>query len=190
MAAESQSASSALEAFDPTLDHFARFGLAAGWKLDRDALEDRYLAGSRRVHPDRHATADAATRRSALEHSAALNQAYAVLRDPVRRAEYLVKLGGVDLDSSDPVTGAPKPAQAFLIEMIELRERLEEVAKAGEDALEQLHDEVERELEGVFDRAVAALESDHGRGDIRAAAAALVHRRYLARFLDEIDAAS
>lgn len=185
MAAESQSASS-IEAFDATLDHFARFGLPPRWKLDREVLESRYLEQSRRVHPDRHATADAATRRAALEHSAALNEAYAVLRDRVRRAEYLVKLGGIDLDSSDPHTGAPTPEQSFLIEMIDRRERLEQAAGAGEDELAQLHDEVESELEAVFDEAIAALE----REDIRAAAAALVRRRYLARFLDEVSSLS
>jgi molecular chaperone HscB len=185
VAAESQSASS-IETFDATLDHFARFGLARSWKLDRDALEGRYLELSRRVHPDRHAGADAATRRAALEHSAALNEAYAVLRDRVRRAEYLVKLGGIDLDSSEPKTGAPRPEQSFLIEMIDRRERLEEIAKQGEDALAELHDEVESEREAVFEAAIAALD----RGDIQAAAAALVQRRYLARFLDEVAAAS
>ena len=185
MAAESQSASE-LEDFDPTLDHFARLGLSRAWTIERDALEDRYLTESRRVHPDRHATADAGTRRRAMEHSSALNIAYQVLRDPVKRAEYLVKLGGVDLDSSDPQTGAPHPDQAFLIEMIERRERLAEVASAGADALEELRDEVDEEADEVFGRALAALAEQ----DISAAAAALVHRRYLQRFLDEIDAAA
>lgn len=191
MAAESQSASSSLEAFDATLDHFARFGLARRWQLDRDALEDRYLEVSRRVHPDRHANADAATRRAALEHSAALNEGYAVLRDGVRRAEYLVKLGGIDLDSSDPKTGAPHPEQSFLIEMIERREQLEHLIETGadEDALDELRDDVQAELESMLDRAIAGLQFDHERGDVRAAAAALVHRRYLQRFLSEIDAA-
>jgi molecular chaperone HscB len=201
VAAESQSASSSLEPFDATLDHFARFGLARRWQLDRDALEDRYLEGSRRVHPDRHANADSATRRAALEHSAALNEGYAVLRDPVRRAEYLVKLGGVDLDSSDPKTGAPHPEQSFLIEMIEHREQLEQVTEqADDDALTQLRDAVETELERTLDRAIAALQLGLGDGlgdglgenvrgeSVRAAAAALVHRRYLQRFLSEIDA--
>lgn len=183
MAAESRSASSSLEAFDATLDHFARFGLARRWQLDRDALEDRYLEVSQRVHPDRHANADAATRRAALEHSAALNEGYAILRDGVRRAEYLVKLGGIDLDSSDPQTGAPHPEQSFLIEMIERREQLDD---ATQDALGELRDEVEAELEATLDRAIAALQL----GDVRAAAAALVHRRYLQRFLTEIDTAS
>jgi molecular chaperone HscB len=186
VAAESLSASEGLAPFDPSLDHFARLGLARGHAIDRDALEDRYLASSRRVHPDRFAGADASTRRAALEHSAALNEAYRVLRDAVLRAEYLVRLGGVDLDSSDPHTGAPHPEQRFLIEMIERRERLEDVVGAGADALAELRDEVEAELEQVFARAVAALDHD----DVRAAAAALVHRRYLRRFLDEVDAAA
>jgi molecular chaperone HscB len=192
VAAESRSASSSLEAFDATLDHFARFGLARRWQLDRDTLEDAYLEASRRVHPDRHANADAGTRRAALEHSAALNEGYAVLRDPVRRAEYLVKLGGIDLDSSDPKTGAPHPEQAFLIEMIERREQLENLVEnrsSDEAALGELRDDDEAELDTTLDRAIAALHPDHGRGDVRAAAAALVHRRYLQRFLTEIDAA-
>jgi molecular chaperone HscB len=185
VAAESQSASR-LAAFDPSLDHFARLGLERGWRVDRNALEDSYLARSREVHPDRHAGADAATRRAALEHSSALNEAYRVLRDGVRRAEYLVKLGGVDLDSSDPESGAPHPNQEFLIEMIERREHLGQVVAAGEDALAELRDEVEEEADAVFDLAIAALGAD----DVQAAAAALVHRRYLQRFLDEIDAAA
>lgn len=189
VAAENRSASEgALDRFDPTLDHFTRLGLERDWKIDRDALESGYLERSRRYHPDRHVGADSATRRAAVEHSSALNQAYRTLRDPVARAEYLVKLGGIDLDSSDPHSGAPHPDQAFLIEMIERRERLEpiiELRDAGQDALDELHDEVEDELEEVFDGAVAAL----ARNDIQAAAAALVHGRYLRRFIDEIDRA-
>ncbi|WP_181198315.1 Fe-S protein assembly co-chaperone HscB [Enhygromyxa salina] len=185
MAAESQSASELDPGLEGALDHFARLGLERGWRIDRDALEDNYLARSRSDHPDRHAGADARTRRVALERSAANNEAYRVLRDPVRRAEYLVKLGGIDLDSSDPQTGAPHPEQSFLIEMIERRDRLEELTTGGEDALAELRDEVDEELDAVFATAVDALDG----GDTQAAAAALVQRRYLQRFLDEIDAA-
>jgi molecular chaperone HscB len=178
----------ALEPFDSGLDHFARLGLDRAWRLDRNALEDAYLARSRRYHPDRHAGGDSATRRSALEHSSAINEAYQVLRDRVRRAEYLVKLGGVDLDSSDPrppLMGAPHPEQSFLIEMIDRRDQLGEVDPANADErLDELQQEIEAELEDVFDDAVAALE----RGDTRAAATALVHRRYLQRFADEVSA--
>ncbi len=201
MAAESQSRSDpGLPRVDPSHDHFARLGLARTWKIDRDALESNYLERSRLTHPDRFAAADSSTRRAAMEQSAALNEAYRVLRDPVARAEYLVKLGGIDLDSSDPHTGAPHPNQAFLIEMIERRDELDD---ASPEQLAALRERVEEELDEVFSSAIAALQpraadealqpgraDEANAGEIRRAAAALVHRRYLRRFLDELDAAA
>ncbi len=94
------------------------------------------------------------------------------------RAEYLVKLGGIDLDSSDPRTGAPRPTQEFLIEMIELRERLAE----GEAAA--VREEIEARAEQSLDAGIAAL----ARGEVAVAARELVARRYFQRFLDEVDA--
>jgi molecular chaperone HscB len=113
-----------------------------------------------------------------MERSSQINAGYRVLRDPVLRAEYLIKLGGVDLDSSDPRTGAPHPTQAFLIEMIELRERL------AEGQVEGLREEVEARADAALDAAIAALD----RGEVRGAAEQLVARRYFQRFMDEVDA--
>jgi len=163
------------------LDHFARHGLDRGFVIDREALERAYLERASQAHPDRVVGESSDVRRAAMEASAAINSAYRVLRDRVARAEYLVALAGVDLDSSDRQGGAPHPDQAFLIEMIERRELLED---ADGPRLASLRDEVEAETEGVFDAAVAALAA----GQTRQAALALVHRRYLKRFLDEIDA--
>lgn len=169
---------------DPAADYFQIFSLERGYAIDRDALEQRYLELARAVHPDRFVGAPSGERRLAMERSSALNEAYRALRDPVRRAEYLVKLGGVDLESSDPGTGAPKPDQAFLIEMIELREQLEE-AGDDEDAIDALRDAIETRADECLDEAVDAL----GRAEIAAAARALVVHRYLRRFLEEVDAA-
>ncbi|MCA9683528.1 MAG: Fe-S protein assembly co-chaperone HscB [Myxococcales bacterium] len=182
MAAENRSASEGLEPFDPGLDHFARLGLQPTLELDRDALEVAYLARSRVVHPDRHVGADAGTRRLAMEHSAALNGAYQVLGNRITRAEYLVKLGGIDLDSSDPVGGAPHPSQAFLIDMIERREQLAEI-EDDPDRVDDLREQVEAEARQVLARGEAALKAQ----DVRGAAAELVHHRYLRRFLEELE---
>ncbi len=166
-------------------DHFARLGLEPGFRLDRDALERAYLERAAAAHPDRVATASSELRRAALEDSAAINAAYRVLRDPVARAEYLVLLAGIDLDSNDRERGAPHPEQTFLVDMIERRETL---AELGGDAagLEALRERVEGERDELFAAGLDAL----ARADTRAAALALVHRRYLQRLLDEIDAAS
>ncbi len=164
-------------------DHFARLGLPRRHALDREALETAYLQLAQKVHPDRFVGAPSGEKRAAMERSAALNEGYRILRDPVLRAEYLCKLGGVDLDSSDPHGGAPKMDQAFLVEMIERREEVAQAQQRGAAAIAKLRDRVEDELEEALDAAVDALEAEQ----VDPAARALVKRRYLQRLLDEID---
>jgi len=159
-------------------DYFGLLGLERRWPLDRAALERSYLERSQASHPDGFVGQDSGTQRAAMERSSQLNQGYRILRDPVLRAEYLVKLGGIDLDSSDPRTGAPRPGQDFLIEMIELRERL------AEGDVSAVQGEIEARAEQSLDAGIAALD----RGDITVAARELVARRYFQRFLDEVDA--
>lgn len=168
------------------MDHFARLGLPRAYAIDRDALEDAYLSLAQKWHPDRFAGADSGQRRAAMETSAAVNEGYRVLRDPVRRAEYLCKLHGVDVDSSDERGGAPKMDQAFLIEMIERREQVADARDGGADALRRLRGSVDDEAEQVLDDAIDALEAEQ----VDTAARALVRRRYLQRLLEEIDTAT
>jgi molecular chaperone HscB len=165
-------------------DHFSRLGLVRGFVIDREALEQAYLERAGQAHPDRVVGASSEVRRAAMEDSVAINAAYRVLRDPVARAEYLVALAGIDLDSNDRERGAPHPEQAFLIEMIERRDQLDSLEHAGAEPLASLREGVEAEIDECFDAALAALAADA----IPQAALALVHRRYLQRFLDEIDA--
>lgn len=162
-----------------SVDYFGLFGLERRWRVDRGAIERKYLELSQAAHPDNVVGESVAVQRAAMERSSLINSAYRVLRDPVARAEYMVKLGGIDMDSVDPDAGAPHPSQAFLIEMIDLRERL---AEGQED---RVRDEIESRADAALDAAVEALD----RGDVRAAAEQLVARRYFQRFLDEVDPA-
>ena len=164
-------------------DCFERLGLARRFGLERDAIEKAYLERAQVVHPDRFATATGGEQRAAMEASAALNEAYRIVRDPVRRAEYLCKLAGIDVDSNDPRQGAPAMSQVFLVEMIERREQLEDARAQGASALEALRQGVEDEVDDALDKAVRALDAD----DPQDAARSLVERRYLQRLLDEID---
>lgn len=163
------------------MDHFERLGQPRRYALDRDALERAYLERAAAAHPDRVTSDDASRKRAAMEASAAINEAYRTLRDPVKRAEYLVKLGGRDLDVTDPQMGAPQMPQAFLIEMIEHRERLAQAQAQG--SLDEMRDDVEVQESEALKQAVAALDTN----DNEAAARHLVVRRYLQRLLDEID---
>ena len=97
------------------VDHFETFGLPRTWRIDKGDLEQRYLELSRTVHPDKFV--DSTEKRVAMERAARVNEGYRTLRDPVKRAEFLVGLGGIHLDSSDPERGAPKMDAVFLADM-------------------------------------------------------------------------
>ena len=69
-----------------TPNHFERLGLPRRFSLSTAEVEREYLARSRAVHPDFHRLGAAGEERATTELSARLNEAYATLRDPFRRA--------------------------------------------------------------------------------------------------------
>ena len=91
------------------MTHFEIFNLPASVDLDVKALEAKHRELSLATHPDRLVNADARERRIAAEKSAALNEAIKVLRDPVRRAFYVLELKGVKLDTEDAAAKVKMP---------------------------------------------------------------------------------
>lgn len=166
------------------MNHFEVFGLSPTLELDVKALEQKLRELSLAHHPDRVATADARTRLAALEKTTALNDAFKVLKDPVRRAFYVLKLKGVDLDSEAAAAKAAMPLE-FLEEVMERREQLEAL-KARKDVTRAraMADEIEQAKSTAFQRAKAALAGD----DVTEAAHQLGRVRYFTRFVEEVEA--
>jgi molecular chaperone HscB len=101
---------------------FDVFDLAPKFHLDGAALEARYFERSKQVHPDRFAKASARERMQALQQTTLLNDAYRVLKNDGKRAEYLLKLEGLDV--TDERAQSVKPDPELLLEMMELNEQL------------------------------------------------------------------
>jgi molecular chaperone HscB len=119
---------------DFSADHFSLFHLPRRYRVDAALLEREYLALQSAIHPDRHAAGGDAGRRLALQASARVNEAYATLRDPAARGEYLLGLHGVE-SLAETDTAMPMD---FLLEQLERRETIEEArAKGDHPALEQ-----------------------------------------------------
>ena len=111
-------------------------------------MERNYLRRSREVHPDFHQLSAGSEQRASTELSALLNDAYATLRDPFRRAEYLLQLEG-----GPTAAEAKATAPEFLEEMLELRMEIEELRAAGEresPALAAMEEQLARRREALL----------------------------------------
>lgn len=171
--------------------HFDMFELPPSFDVDVPQLERRFRELSLQLHPDRFAQADARERRLSLEQTTALNDAYKTLKDPSRRAFYLLKLHGVDLDREDSGTQKGMPAE-FLEEILELREELEGAITAKDltRAMAMAVDVTARQREALTE-AATALRALHDGADepalVKKASHALGRVRYFTRFLEQVE---
>lgn len=163
-------------------DFFELFGLPRTYDLDPAQLRRAYLNLARSIHPDRIASASPDAARMSMRLSAQLNQAFEVLSDPVRRAEYLLELAGGRSATED--RSVPPHV---LEESLELREALEEARAAGnETSLAALRAEIERRhaehLSRIQELARAMPGGEPQRAELRAELNAM---RYYQRMLEQ-----
>lgn len=166
---------------DFSRNHFELFGLPARYRIDAGALERAYRELQSAVHPDRFASAGDTEKRLALQASARVNEAYRALRDPVVRAEYLLRLRGVDATSE---TDTRLPV-AFLTRQLERREAADEASAEGDArALAKLIDEVRGDAADLAVEVERALDGD----DAEAARMPVRELRFLAKVADDLEA--
>ena len=162
-------------------NHFQIFGVPARFELDLAALEARYRELQREVHPDRFAGASQAEQRVSMQLATRVNEAYQTLKSPLKRAEYLLKLQGVDPEFE---TNTAMPA-GFLADQMERRERLGEAADAADwEKLLALSSSLRLDLDSLLGRIERQLDA----GDWGEAAATLRQLKFLEKFGEEIDA--
>lgn len=147
------------------IHHFQRLGLPTTYRLDLGELERAYLSWSRELHPDFFQLRPEADRQLSLSLSASLNDAYRTLKDPIRRAEYLLQLRGGPTASQER-----SMPEGFLEDVLELRMEIEEIKQAGEERTadrrkleERLHQERASAMEEVA-ALFGALESSEESG--------------------------
>jgi molecular chaperone HscB len=133
-------------------NYFTLMGLAPQFALSLSDLEKRYIALQREHHPDRAVGKSTEERTKAIELSMRVNDAYDTLKSPLSRAEYLLELQGIFVNSeSDSV----KPSPELLMETMELREQLAEIddGRSLKTAMDDIKASMARcitELEGAF----------------------------------------
>ncbi|KAK9842317.1 hypothetical protein WJX81_006339 [Elliptochloris bilobata] len=82
-------------AHSTALTHFELLGVPhQTFSLDSAELEQKYRALQFRLHPDKAASGSKEAQKDSAEQSTLVNQAYAVLKSPLKRALYLLELRG------------------------------------------------------------------------------------------------
>ncbi|HUF93323.1 MAG TPA: Fe-S protein assembly co-chaperone HscB [Candidatus Limnocylindria bacterium] len=114
------------------MDYFEVFGLPRKLGIDTAALQRRFYELAREHHPDFHQASAPAALARAEEASALVNAAYRALRDPIARAEYLVRLEE-GRDTKEGAAVKPKAPPELLAEMFEIQEALSEARVGGLD---------------------------------------------------------
>ena len=164
------------------VDPFETLGIAPSFDVDLPSVEKRYRELARVLHPDRHVAGAPGERRIALGRAADVNEAWRLVRDPIRRAEALLRRSGVKVEEGKE----PKADPEFLMEMMEQREALSEARASGEPAkVEVLAGDIREREKDVLVRIATAFASS---GPLDNVLPLLGELRYYRRFLDEVSA--
>ena len=158
---------------------FELFDVPALFKQDRAVLDARWKDLQREAHPDKFAAQGIAAQRIAMQWSVRINEAYARLKDPLKRAIYLCELNGAPINAHTNTTMPP----AFMMMQIEWREALDEASTAAE--LEKISDEAAHYERGQLSKIEQLIDVTH---DYAGAANAVRALMFVARFVGEIEA--
>jgi len=173
----------------PTPDYYRFFGLEQKLDLDTEALQKRFYELSRQLHPDRYTRKPEAERQYSLEGTAILNGAYRTLRDPVKRAEYVLKRNGFESGAERSRNVAPD----LLEEVFELNMAVEELHSGDDSVRPQLEQAREKfvglrgEIDASLGQLFQAYDSNPGREALEPIRAALDRRKYIQNLIDQVD---
>ena len=169
-------------------DFYEIFGLPRSLDLSLDDLQRRFYDLSRKLHPDRFMQKPEAERQLALDMSSALNDAYRTLKDPIKRAQYLLTLEGFDIGEQRSKDVPPE----LLEEVFELNMALEEM-RGGDDSARPQLEEAEKYFAGMLaasDQELAALFAKYdvlqSRDELGQIRNVLNRRKYISNLVSEV----
>jgi molecular chaperone HscB len=140
-------------------NYFEFIGLPVSFCIDLTALTDQSRELQKTLHPDRYAHLSAQEQRLAMQYTAYLNEGIATLRSPLLRAQYLLVLKGIDTAAESSTSIEPM----FLMQQMELRERLEDIPHHADpySELESLENEVGALLVNLRNEFAQAYQSEN-----------------------------
>lgn len=133
-------------------NYFELFGLSPGFNVNIDELTLRYRDLQKQFHPDRFASSTAQDRRFASQMAAQINAAYQTLKSPLQRGRYLLELSNIGINDETDTVMNPQ----FLMEQMELRERLEAVS-VQQNGIADL-EKIRQDVDSAFQQRLSGLQ--------------------------------
>lgn len=161
-------------------DHFSLFALPPRFAIDAAALDRAYKDVQAKVHPDRFVSSSAAERRVAMQWATRANEAFAVLRSPLRRAAYLCELRGAPIEAESN-TAMPRE---FMLQQMHWREALDEATHPVDmSRVAALRVELDGQRSAIASQVAAAIDE---RDDLLLAAALVRQWMFIERFAEDV----
>ena len=157
---------------------FELFDIPVQFAQDHATMQARWQALQCEAHPDRFAAQSGAAQRVAMQWSVRINEAWARLKDPLKRAAYLCELHGSPIQAEN---NTAMPA-AFLMQQMEWREALDDADGAA--GLDVLNTEVLQARHVGLARCAQLLDEAH---DYFAATQQVRALMFIERFASDLD---
>lgn len=136
------------------MNYFELFSLPAVFSVDKTRLSQTYRDLQKQYHPDKFAMQDDRTRLQAMQKSTEINDAFQTLKDSCLRAQYLLKLSGLDIELEQRTLQDTD----FLMQQMEWREKIADFTADDEDEIEDFNKELSGLVKGLEAEIETALE--------------------------------
>ncbi len=167
--------------FDLNQNYFQLFDLPVDFQVDGRVLHDNHLKLQSACHPDRFIGASDQEKRRVVQTAAWVNEAYEVLKNPVKRARYMLEVGGLELNDDHETTSDT----AFLMEQIELREEMDQ-CRSCQDPM-RCCDHITGKLDQRSKEYAGEFESLYELGKLEDARQVSKKMQFVERILEQID---
>ena len=162
------------------INYFELFQLPIQLPIDNGQLTANYQQLQRQYHPDNFAQATDNEKVAIIQKSAMINDGYQTLKNPLKAAEYLLSLQGVDVAIEQNIIHDAD----FLMEQFSLREKLDDIESQNNiELLDYFHSEISQREKQVYQQ----LLGDISQQNWQAALNQIYKIRYLARLIEQIE---
>ncbi|WP_137221292.1 co-chaperone HscB [Shewanella sp. MEBiC00475] len=165
------------------MNYFNLFNVVPAFDIDTALLAERYRELQRAVHPDKFANDTEQQKLLSVQRTAQVNDGYQTLKNPLRRAEHMLSLRGIELSHE---TTTLKDG-AFLMQQMEWREALEDIQQSSDPqaSIDELYESF-AEFESVLFAKLAALLASEDVADALLAADQIRKLKFMAKLQDEL----